>query len=483
MTKIINEINKKVDVLFVSAPLQFKDSKNFVPLGDDTSSPPMGIMSIASYLNANGYNCKILDIGLKRMSLDETIDYIKKVNPRMVGITILTPSTITAVPLANKIKKELPEIIIGCGGMHVCVDETFIERYPSFDFGVRGEGELIMLEIMKKLDRKEKISGIYDGGYIKDIDALPDPDYGLIDFKEYGYPLDPIEKRETGYTIMSSRGCPFSCSFCCKTPSRKYVRYRSPKKIVDEIQKTLNISKGIYNFIDDTMTLNKKNCLEICNEIIKRKLKIQWLAMTRADVLDLELVRAMQKSGCREVFIGVESGDSRIRNKVIKKMVAHKAILNAIKICRKVGIRTSIFLMLGFPTEGAREIKKTVDYPFKSKADLMGIHLTCPLPGSELYNQAIKEGIIPKDIVDLFIAGKLGKEYSAWPKYVPHGLTLEYMEKARATAIRKFYLSPAFVFRLLKYYIRFPNRIKYDRHLYRSAWAVLFKGKSKVQFS
>jgi hypothetical protein len=139
--------------------------------------------------------------------------------------------------------------------------------------------------------------------------------------------------------------------------------------------------------------------------------------------------------------------------------------------------------MLGFPTEGAREIKKTVDYPFKSKADLMGIHLTCPLPGSELYNQAIKEGIIPKDIVDLFIAGKLGKEYSAWPKYVPHGLTLEYMEKARATAIRKFYLSPAFVFRLLKYYIRFPNRIKYDRHLYRSAWAVLFKGKSKVQFS
>jgi len=148
-----------------------------------------------------------------------------------------------------------------------------------------------------------------------------------------------------------------------------------------------------------------------------------------------------------------------------------------------VGIRTSIFLMLGFPSEGVEEIQRTVDYPFTSKADIMGIHLTCPLPGSELYEQAIAEKIIPSDLVDQFIAGKLGKDYSVWPKYVPHGLTLEYMEKARAAAIRKFYLSPAFVFRLLRYYIRFPNRIKHDRHLYRSAWSILFKGKSKVQFS
>ena len=472
-----------VDILFMSAPLQFKQGDNFVPSGDDTSSPPIGVMSIAAYLNSKGYNCKLLDIGLKRMSLGEAIAYVKKVNPRMVGITILTPSTITAVPLANEIKQKIPEIVIGCGGMHVCVDSTFIERYPSFDFGVRGEGELIMLEIMKKFDKGEKISGLYEGDYVKDIDALPDPDYDLIDFKEYGYPLDPIEKRETGFTIMSSRGCPFNCSFCCKTASRKYVRYRSPKKVVDEIQRALPISRGVYNFVDDTMTLNKKNCLGICDEIIRRKLKIQWLAMTRADSLDLELVKKMRKSGCREVFIGVESGDPRIRNQVIKKKVTDQAISSAIKICRKAGIRTSIFLMLGFPTEGVEEIQRTIDYPFTSTADLMGIHLTCPLPGSELYEQAIEEKIIPKDLVDQFIAGKLGKDYSAWPKYIPQGLTLEYMEKARAIAIRKFYLSPAFIFRLLRYYLRFPNRIKHDRHLYQSAWWILFKGKSKVQFS
>ncbi|MBU1043326.1 MAG: B12-binding domain-containing radical SAM protein [Candidatus Omnitrophica bacterium] len=475
--------NKIVDVLFMSAPLQFKESENFVPSGDDTSSPPVGVMSIAAYLNSKGYNCKILDIGLKKMSLQEAVDFAKEMKPRMIGITILTPSTITAVPLANKIKKEIPEIVIGCGGMHVCVDPTFIERYPAFDFGVRGEGELIMLEILKKLDNGEKIAGLYEGDYVKDIDALPDPDYELIDFKEYGYPLDPIEKRETGFTIMSSRGCPFSCSFCCKTASRKYVRYRSPLKVVDEIQRNLSLSRGVYNFIDDTMTLNKKNCLEICAEIVKRKLKIQWLAMTRADSLDLELVKAMRKSGCREVFIGVESGDLRIRNQVIKKKVSDQAIKDAIKVCRKVGLRTSIFLMLGFPTEGIDEIQRTVNYPFTSKADIMGIHLTCPLPGSELYEQAIEEEIISGDIVDQFISGKLGKNYSAWPKYVPKGLTLDYMEKARAKAIRKFYLSPAFIFRLLQYYIRFPNRIKYDRHLYKSAWMILFKGRSKVQFS
>jgi len=472
-----------IDVLFMPAPLQFKKGNHYKPKGDETSTPPIGLMYIASFLNSKGYKCQILDIGLKSLSLSETINYIKKVNPRVVGISILTPSTITAVPLAQEIKKKLPHILVGCGGTHVCVDPTFIKRYPYFDFGVQGEGEHIMLEIMKKLDSNKKISGMYNGDYIKDLDSLPFPDYSLIDFKEYGYPLDPVGKRWSPIAMTTSRGCPFSCSFCSKPESRRFVRFRSAKNIVDEIEKNYSISRGEYSFMDDTMTLNQPNMLEVCRLIMKRKLKISWCAMTRADCLTPRLARQMKKAGCRELFLGVESGDERIRNEVIGKHVSDKKIFRAIEICHQSGIRSSIFLMLGFPTEGRIEMEKTARYLVTSKADLMGIHLTCPLPGSRLFDQAIKEKIISKNIVDDFIAGKYGPDYSFWPKYVPKGLQLSDLESIRGNALRKCYLRLGFVFQLLSYYFKFPRRIKYDKHLYSSAFAILTSGKSKVQFS
>src|SRR3989304_7871962 len=143
-------MGKKVDILFMLSPIRFKKRGSDLP-GDDTSTPPLGIMYVASYLNSKGYSCQILEIGLKNMSLKETIRRIKQINPRVVGISILTSSTITAVPLAKEIKKFLPHIIVGCGGTHVSIDPTFIQRYPYFDFGVKGEGEEIMLEIIKKI--------------------------------------------------------------------------------------------------------------------------------------------------------------------------------------------------------------------------------------------------------------------------------------------------------------------------------------------
>lgn len=473
---------EKVDVLFISAPIQFRRGKNFTLKGDDTSTPPIGLMYLATFLNSNGYLCKVLDVGVKALSLGETIHEIKKLNPRVVGISILTPSTITAVPLARKIKEKLPHVLVGCGGIHISVDPDFIKRYPSFDFAVKGEGEEIMLDIMKKLDRGEKIHGVYDGGYIKNIDKIPNPDYGLIDFSEYGYSLDPKGKRHTAIAMITSRGCPFSCIFCSKSETRRFVRFRSVKNIVNEIEQNMHLSKD-FTFMDDTMTLNKNNTKNVCREILKRKLRISWIAMTRADCLTSGMAKLMAKSGCREVFIGVESGDERIRNEVIGKHVSNKIILKAVQICRKYGIRTSLFLMLGFPSEGREEIEKTVNFLNYSKADIMGIHLTSPLPGSRLWPLAISEKAIPADLIDQFIAGKLGPDFSSWPNYIQKESSKEYLESARARAIRTSYLNFDFFKRLLLYYLRFPWRIKYDKHLFRTGINILLRGKSLVQFS
>lgn len=472
-----------IDVLFIPAPIRFPQKNQISQFGDETSIPPLGLMYIASFLNSRGYHCRILETGLRGLSLSQIIQQIRKINPRVVGISVLTASTITAVPLAREIKKRFPKIIVGCGGTHICVDPTFIKRYPYFDFAVKGEGELIMLKLMKKIDRGEKVSGLYDGGYIKDLDSLPFPDYSLIHFKEYGYPFDKVGKRSTAVSLMASRGCPFNCIFCTKSESRVFVRFRSPENIVAEIEKNYPFSKRFYQFVDDTMSLNRPNVRRMCELLIKKKLKISWIAMTRADCLDLKLAKLMSRAGCMDLLIGVESGDSRIRNVVVKKMVRDKDIFRAIKICRQVGIRTSLFLMLGFPTEGKKEMEKTVNCGLLYKADLIGIHITSPIPGSELYDEAIKKGMIPADLVDQYITGKIGKDYSCWPKYIPEGLSLDYLEKARTRAMRKFYLSPQFVFRLLRYYLRFPSRIKYDKHLFKNGLSMLLKGRSKVQFS
>lgn len=473
---------KPVDVLFIPTPIKFRQPGQPNSRGDESSVPPLGLMYMASYLNSKGYHCQILEAGLKNLSLAETIRAVKRINPRVVGLSVLLPTTITAVALAKAIKKKLPHILVGCGGPHVCVDPTFIKRYPCFDFGIKGEGELVMFKIMKRLDRGEKIAGLYNGGYVKDLDSLPFPDYSLIHFEEYGYPLDKIGQRSTAVSLVSSRGCPFNCIFCCKTETRRFVRFRSPKNIVDEMEANYPLAKAGYSFVDDTMTLNQENTKKVCREIIKRDLKTSWIAMTRADCLSLRLARLMKKAGCRELLIGVEAGDERVRNEVVKKNVKDKDIAKAIKICRRAGIRSSLFLMLGFPTEGKKEIEKTVNYGLKFKADIIGIHLTCPIPGSELYHQAIQEGMIPADLVDQYIAGKIG-DYVNWPKYVPQGLTLDYLEKARARGLRRFYLNPQFAFRLLRYYLRFPSRIKYDKQLFKHGWKMLFKGRSEVQLS
>ena len=472
-----------IDILLIPAPIHFRKRGQAAFYGDETSIPPLGLMYIASYLRSRGYNCQILEVGLKNLTLVETIKRIKRIKPKVVGISILSASTITAVPLAKEIKKELPHVIVGCGGTHVCVDPTFIERYPYFDFAVKGEGELMMYEIMKKMDDGKKVSGMYDGGYVKDLNSLPFPDYNLISFPEYGYPLDKVGKRWTAISIMSSRGCPFNCSFCCKSDSRRYVRYRSADNIFAEIETHYPISRGEYSFVDDILTLNPKVVTDLCKKIIAKKLKFSWIAMTRADCLDIGLAKIMKKAGCRELLIGVESGDPRVRNEIVKKRVNDEDIFRAIKICRQVGIRSSIFLMLGFPTEGKEEVEETLNYAFRAKPDLIGIHLTMPSPGSELWVQAIKEKIISSDLVDQFIAGKLGEDYSSWPIYVPKGLSREYLEKARGRGLRQFYLSPQFLGQITRYYLYFPSRIKYDKHLIKSGIPMLLKGRSKVQFS
>ncbi len=445
------------DVVLIHSPIDFNNLK--VPVGDQTSNPPVGLLYIGSSLEKEGFSVRLYDPAPQRLTLGDIIKNIKKEKPKIIGISALTFGIRSAVQIAKAIKKECDNsIVVGLGGMHISTDPDFIDRFPFFDFGVVGEGEKVMSNIARRVFKGEKVKGIIYADVIENLDELPLPAHHLIDPNDY---YSPHEKKgaKPMATMIASRGCPYACTFCCKPRNRAKYRARSGKNIVDEMEQIHDRYGGRYSFVCDTMTLHRNKIIDMCSEIIKRKLKARWMMNTRVDLVDGELIKKMAEAGCFNIFFGIESGNPRIRNQVIRKNIKDEDIFNAIRMSRRYGIQTNIYMMVGFPTETMEEINDTINFGPKTRADFMGIHITWPQPGSILYDEAIKEGIIDKDIIDKFVNKKTGYEaHSFWPVYLPKGITLKQLIDAKKRAYRKFYLRPIWILQRLRWYLQDPHK-------------------------
>lgn len=453
-------MNKKTNIVLIHAPVDFNVES---PAGDQTSSPPVGLLYIAAYLEKNGLGVKIYDPVPEKLDLDRIVKELEKDKPKVVGISAVTFGARTAVEIAKAIKEKFgKKIVIGLGGMHISTDPTFIRRFPYFDFGIVGEGEVEFAELVKKVLSGRRIKGIYKAELIKNLDDLPFPALHLVDLKNYYFPHGGM-RGKLPLTMISSRGCPYSCTFCSKPINRGNYRVRSGKNIVDEMEKFYDLCDGSFSFVCDTMTLFRDKTLEMCDEIMKRGLKVKWMANTRVDRVDEELIRKMAQAGCTDLFFGIESGNERIRNQVIKKNITDEQIKDAAKWCWKYGIQSSAYMMLGFPTETKKEIEDTINYPILAGVDFIGVHITWPQPGSVLYDEAIREGIISKTVVDDFVNGKYGSNLSDfWPVYIPKGLTYQDLVEAKKKAYRKFYMRPSWFFRRIIWYFRTPEKLLSD---------------------
>lgn len=450
------------DVVLIHAPITFDFSK---PIGDQTSSPPIGLLYIAAYLEKYGLSVKLYDPAPQKLSLKKLMANIAKDRPKVVGISAVTFGARTAVQIAKAIKEKFgKKIVVGLGGMHISTDPTFIKRFPYFDFGVIGEGEIEMYKLTKKIFNGHKVSGIYNAEIIQNLDELPFPANHLIDQKNYFSPHQGQKKEaKLPATMISSRGCPYNCTFCSKPVNRARYRVRSGKNIVDEMELNYDSCGGVYGFMCDTMTLFKDKTIEMCDEIEKRGLKVKWVANTRVDLFDEELAMRMARAGCTSLFFGVESGNPRVRNEVAQKRITDEQIFKAIKLCWKYRVQSNIYMMVGFPTETWKELEDTINFPLLAGADIIGVHITWPQPGSILFQQAIKEGIIPQNVIDDFVIGKFGDDpLTFWPVYIPKGLTLEDLIMAKKKAYRKFYLRPSWFFKRIIWYFRTPQRFIQD---------------------
>lgn len=415
---------------------EIKKLKNSVALG---LYPPLGILYIASVLERNGISVKIVDSIASDYSLEQTVEIIKETNPKVLGITATTPQIRGAVQIAEKIKKKCENIIIGIGGAHVSADKNFIKRFKCFDFSVEGEGEITFSELVKKVLKREQIKGSFQGQRVENLDEIPFPARHLVNKKEYF--IEPYGSSIS--TIHTTRGCPFNCVFCSKPVTCQTTRFRSPKNVVDEIEKCIKEDKvKMILFTDDTFTLNPKRTEEICQEILKKKIKLDWYCETRANLVDRKLLELMHKSGCREISFGVEVGNEKLRLEVVRKKVTDEDLIKAFDLCREIGIKTPAFCMLGFPGETRENIYETYKLCLRLKPTILGFHLITPMPGADIYHQAIREKKIAPDIWDQYAKGLIKDQ----PAYVPDKTSLKELKKIQKDIYHKYYFRPGYLF-------------------------------------
>ncbi len=297
----------------------------------------------------------------------------------VIGFSCTSPQMRHALQLAEKIKTNKNLIVFG--GVHASALPEETLNHPVVDTVVKGEGEKAFIEIVEK-----KLKGIVQRDYIKNPDDIPFSDRILIKqernirtaFKDNGYRIA---------SILAGRGCPFKCSFCASRSvwSRK-ARFRSPENIFEEFQKvTSDLNIDFIKFADDTLTLKPKNIHEFCSLKIRSGDQASWGCNIRVDTAKPDLLNHMKEAGCRELWIGVESGSPKILEHM-NKNISIPMIKSVFKLTREMGFFRRAYILLGMPEETMEDIYMTEKLVDEIKPDMVGFTILAPYPGTEFYD-------------------------------------------------------------------------------------------------
>ena len=369
-------------------------------LADQKRNPPLGIMYIASYLEANGFLVDMID--LRATHENEWLDLIPA--NEIYGITATTPEYPIVLKLA-KLLKERNDCKIILGGLHGTVSKVD----EIFDSVIIGEGELSIIKALKDYKNNE-LKKAYSSPLIKDLNALPFPAYHLLSEESF-ISKSICEKGERATAIMASRGCPFNCAFCSiESIWKRRTRYRTPENVVLEIEHIIdkhNVRQ--YRFQDDTLTVNKKWILKFCDMAPD----IKWRGCTRVDFTEKEVLKKMFEAGCYELAFGIEDVSQSVLD-INNKRVNVNDIYDAIKNAKDAGIKVRVLLMIGLPGQGHDVSKNIINFIKETNPEAVDLSSFIPMPGSDIYNNPEKYNIKLKKEFNLsdyvFSVGLFGDE-------------------------------------------------------------------------
>ena len=352
-------------------------------------------------INTDIYRYHEVDMTLDFHSfVDETVKGILKREAAIVSFYCRCDCFLANIRIAEKLKASDKNITIIFGGPQAdALSTETIRELPFVDFCCSGEGETTIYPLMKGLLCKQDISNIPGLTYrdengqvienprpafIKDINELPDIDYGIIPEEIMNAEKNPEILIETG------RGCPFNCAYCSSSIFwQRTFRAKTPERIVDEIENLYNTyGFEVFTFPNDLFTASKKQVIGFCEELKKRHLNIKWRCSARVDTLDETTIRYMAESGCVSMFLGIETGSPRIQ-KAIHKNINRDKVLEICRLLKKYSLNTTSSFMFGFPDETEDDLEMTAQLAselYNMGFSRLQFHLCTILPGTEFYN-------------------------------------------------------------------------------------------------
>jgi len=372
--------------------------------------PPLSILYLAAVLKEKGVEVTVLDQPAHGLTVEETVRWVEKEDPDVLGFSTLTSSGQTAGLISNKVKEKKPEVTTVFGNHHATFNaERILRKYPSVDIVARGEGEKTVLELancLKKGADLKKVRGINfrkegrmvctpDQKLILDLDSMPFPDRKLLGAEYHCLVAGANIAPKKFTSIVASRGCVYGCRFCsCTELARNRWRPRSAENTVDELQ--LLASEGYRQliFVDDAFTMNPKRVIEICRGIRKEKLDLEWICEGRVDICSYGMLREMVQAGCRVLYLGIESVNQRVLDYYNKKITPEQSE-TAVRTAKKAGVDVIAgSFIIGAPDETREEIWNTINFAKRIPIDLPQFNILGAHPGNDIWNEFVAKGFL-----------------------------------------------------------------------------------------
>ena len=470
---------------------------------DTRTTPHLGLAYLGAVSEQRGDEVRIYDGDVEEQVVEEIV---QEFQPHIVGITANTPQVMAAWRTAAAIKA-LVDVPVVLGGPHVSIvsqdlDFESVGR-PAIDIVVRGEGETIWIELCHRLEDFlrnqpefssaalmhpsakvwEGLPGITtqtsDGKLhrhpahppIADLDALPWPAYHLFKMERYTN-LQPTVDRVEGarsFSIMTSRGCPYRCSFCSQSIMPVRWRARSPENVLAEWQHLVeDLGAEEIGVLDDSANIQRQRLHALCDLLIEHKLNhVPWIFVNgiRANLADRELLAHMKAAGLKRTAFGVESGDQAILNS-INKRTDLDTIRQAFRNAKEVGVETIGFFIIGLPGETEETMERTIRFAIEMDPLVANFSMMTPFPGTKVYEQVKREGRLLMETWEDYVF------FEGRARYEMGDMTVELVERKWREAYRRFYLRPSRIWRTL---LRRETWLQLPRTL-RMAWRTIMPG-------
>ncbi len=438
---------------------------------DTRTTPHLGIAYLAAVSERRGDEVRVFDQDVEAVRLG---DFVREYQPDIVGITSNTPQVKQGWLCAREIKAVLPEAVTVQGGPHVSALPEESAARPEIDIVARGEGEETWIDLCATLEKVKagnanfkardlldpaakildrvlgityqttdgKIRHTHERPALANLDTLPFPAYKYFKMERYSSlqpAMDAIERGKS-FSLMTSRGCPYRCTFCSQSVMAEKWRARSPENVVAEWRHLVeDWGAQEIGVLDDSANIDRKRLRAVSELLIKEKLNhVPWIPINgiRANLADEDLLRLMKQAGCKRVAFGVETGDEEILESIDKR-VTHDQIRAAFKNAKKIGLETVGFFIIGLPGDNEQTMEKTIRYACELDPLVANFSMMTPYPGTKVWEQVHRNGgrMLMKDWDDyVFFEGKA--------RYEIGETTAEVQERKWKEAYRRFYLRP-----------------------------------------